>query len=185
MSLLFEIKDKTVRPKPEILLTPPFKEIWERDTSDKKETAIKEMTYAEFTASEMSTNPYSGYPPNERRQHILEDVIRDENWVPDTLVRSAVEYLETLQLEGSFSYAFYIAAREAAVKTRDFFTHFDMNERNERTNAPIFKVKEINDAIIKSDEVIEKMLKMRQKVIDEVFESTRTKKDKVISEFQL
>lgn len=184
MSLLFEIKKNTVYPRAEILLVSPFKEIWERDKDENKTTAIKELSYAEFITSEMSSNPFSGYIGKDRQNQVVSQVIKDDKWKPDSFVRRACAYLIDLQEEGSFTYSFYMSARIAAEKVRDFFTSFDINERNEKTNAPIFKAKEINDAVVNSEKTLETMSKLRQKVMDEVYESQRTKGKKVISEFQ-
>lgn len=186
MSLLFEIKGRQVLPKPEVLLTEPFKTIWERDETEKKNIAIMEMSYAEFVTSEMSSSPYSGYQGQERIDKIMEQTVKpvDPDWVPDSLVREAVEYLREMMNEGSYSYKFYLSAIGAAEKVRDFFETFDMNERNERTKVPIFKAKEILDAVSKSTDTLETMNKLKQKVRDEIYATSRMKSKKVISEYQ-
>ena len=61
MAVLFVVENKLVTPNTETLMVSPFKEIWERDNSDNKNLATKELTFVEFMSSKKKTNPYAGY----------------------------------------------------------------------------------------------------------------------------
>ena len=52
-SYLFVINGYEVTPKANTLLIEPYKTIWERDKSQFKDTAKKELAYIEFTVSQL------------------------------------------------------------------------------------------------------------------------------------
>ena len=183
MSLLFTIENQRVIPNPETLLISPFKEIWERDKDKKKSRAIEELTFIEFMTSEKKSNPYSGYKREDRREKIIQQVIKNVNWEEDDLIIEAMEKLEEFQTEASVTYSYYMAAKKAAEEMKDFFLTFDMSEKNMKTGNPLYKPKEITSSIRDTKGVLEDLNALKDKVDAEIFEASKTRGKKTISRF--
>lgn len=183
MSFLFKIEGMAVMPNPETLLISPFKEIWERDKSKKKELAIKEFSYIEFMTSMLRSNPYREYPEDRKHKVILEAIFKEAKWKPDHLIYDAMAAIKELQEEGSLTYSFWMSAKIAAEKMKEFFIDFDINERNERTGNPIYKPADISRALKDAETNLTTLTSLKKKVDEEIFELVRTRGDKEISPF--
>lgn len=183
MSLLFQVEDRRVSPNTETLLVFPFKEIWERDESENKEVARQEFTYIEFMASMKKSNPYAGYSEDQKSDKIIENEIHIEDWEPDVLVNEAIVKVKDFQTNASPTYSYYMAAKLGANKMQSFFETFNMNDVNEKTGNPIYKPRDITSALNDTAKVLENLNAMKEKVEQELFESTRMKGEKEISHF--
>lgn len=183
MSFLFSIQGNVVYPNPETLLISPFKEIWERDKSKGKEVAIQEFSYIEFMTSMLRSNPFREYPENRKESVIRQEVIKEENWKPDSLVKQAMEKIILYQEEGSISYSYWLSNKLAAEKIIDFFNNFDMDERNPKTFNPIYKPKDITSSIADAERTLNTLNNLKKKVDEEVYEEVRNKGNKEISVF--
>lgn len=182
MSWIFTIENRIVKPQLETLMIQPFKEIWERDHSEGKAQAMLEFAYIEFMVSVKKTNPYVGYPSEERHSRVNKDVMGG-NYTPDELVEKAMEWLMDHQFKASASLRYYQSARKAASKLQHFFDTFDMNAVNPKSGAPLYAPKMITSALTDTELVLQKLDAIEQKVINEIFESVKTKADKKISVF--
>jgi len=165
------------------LLISPFKEIWQRDKSKGKELAISELAYIEFMSSALKSNPYREYPEDRKDTLIRKEVIRNDKWQPDTLILQALDKIKEFQKEGSLTYNYWMSNKIAIEKMIDFFTNFDMNERNEKTNTPIYKPKDITSAITDAEKTLTTLTALKSKVDEEVFTTSKVRKDKIISPF--
>lgn len=183
MSHLFVINDKTVFPKTETLLIYPFKDIWERDSSPGKEVAIQELAYIEFMVSMMKSNPFREYPEDRKDSVIRSEVIADKDWQPDELVEAGMKKIVELQTEGSLTYRYWMSNKTALEKQIEFFENVDVNERNFKTGNPIYKPKDIPDAVANAEKVLTTINALKTKVDEEIFESSKMRSDKVISPF--
>jgi hypothetical protein len=184
MSLLFTVESKVVSPTTQVLLIPPFKEIWERDTTKDKRYAIEDFSYIEFMASIQKSNPYSGYAEHQRSEKIIKDIITREDWdQEDPLLVQGIAKLKEFQAEASVTYNYYMAAKSAAEKMQQFFIGFSMSDVNLRTGAPIFKPKDITSALNDTSRVLENLNTLREKVDNEVFEEIKKKGQKIVSPF--
>lgn len=182
MSYLFKITDSVVYPNEETLLIEPFKTIWERDDSPKKEVALKEFTYIEFMSSQLKSNPYRGYRESARDSILKKNIIQDENWIPDILIREAIEKIEDFQRNGSTSYSLYKKAIAAKEKLEDFFDDFNLKEKTDK-GAYLLKPKDITGALLDLDKVIVNLESLKEKIEKELFEEVRNKSDKAVSPF--
>lgn len=182
MSYLFKITENVVYPNEETILIEPFKTIWERDTSTKKETALKELTYIEFMSSQLKSNPYRGYRDEARNKILKKNIIRNENWEPDDMVKEAMRIIEVFQKEASPSYSLYIKALKAKEKLEDFFETFELKERTIK-GAYALKPKDITGALLDLDKVVVNLSLLKEKIEKELFEEIRNKSDKTISPF--
>lgn len=184
MAFLFVVENSVAKPNTEVLLISPFKEIWERDTSEDKYIATKEFTFIEFMSSKKKTNPYAGYD-DELRFKVLKEMLFDEDWEIDELVESALIKIKDFQEEASPTYKYYLSASNAAAKMRTFFNTFDINERNERNGNPIYKPSDITRALNDTDKVLQNLNSMKEKVEQELFEQTKTRGNKEINPFEV
>ena len=182
MSLLFKVEKKHVIPHTETLMISPFKEIWERDSTEHKEFATEELSYIEFMSSVMKSNPFSGYSEDMREEKIIQEVITQDNWEPDELVRQGIRKLQELQRDCSPTYNYFISAKAAAEKMQDFFNTFDMNDLNPK-GFPLYKPKEITSALNDTSKVLQNLDELITKVDNEVFETTKNKGQKIVSPF--
>lgn len=183
MSYLFQITEKVVFPNAETLRIFPFNQIWERDTSKEKHTALKELTYIEFMTSQLKSNPYREYPENKKHEVICLEVMRDESYQPDLLVRQGMDKIYTFQTEGSENYTYYMAAKRVAGKMKDFFNTVNINERNEKTGNPIWKPRDITAALNDTEKTLANLNALKKKVEEELYEETKMRSDKQISPF--
>ena len=183
MAFLFQINDKTVFPNPETLMIYPFSEIWERDSSSKKELAIQEFAYMEFMTSMLKSNPYREYQEDRKDIVIRQEIITELDWQPDELVLAGMDKLREMQTEGSLTYRYWMANKMALEKQIQFFEEVDINERNPKTFSPIYKPKDIPDAVSNAERVLTTINALKSKVDEELFESAKTRSQKVISPF--
>lgn len=183
MSYLFVIEERSVYPNPETLLIEPFKSIWERDESPKKQIAIQEFSYVEFMISMLKSNPYRDYAEDMKDTKIRADIIRELDWQPDVLVKAAMEKLIEFQTEGSLTYSYWMANKKALENQIEFFLNVDVNERNFKTGNPIYKPKDIPDAVSAAEKVLTTIDGLKSKVDEELFQTSKLRSNKVISPF--
>lgn len=183
MAFLFEINEKTVFPNAETLLISPFKEIWERDKTKRKDKALEEFAYIEFMTSMRKSNPYRQYPESRKEKVIIEDIITQKDWEPDELIKEAIKKVIKFQKEASTTYSYYMAAKRAAEKMQDFFNDVDITKVNPKTSNPIYKPRDITSALNDTEKVLTNIKALEKKVEEELFEETRNKSDKEISPF--
>lgn len=183
MAFLFQIEGSLVYPNTETLLISPYKDIWERDKTKKKEVALQEFAYIEFCASMKKSNPYRQYPENIKEQKVQEAVIHIDKWKPDKLVKQAMEDLKEFQLKASTTYSYYMSAKIAAEKMDEFYRNVDLSERNPKTFSPIYKPKEVTSALMDTERVMAALKNLEKKVEEELYEESRNKANKDISPF--
>lgn len=183
MSLLFNIENKIVKPTVEVLLLSPFKEIWNRDTSNGKFIATDEFTYIEFMTSVKKTNPYRGYTIEERKARLSKVLMKQDNYEPDELVLAGMEALLEFQQTASPTFNYFASATKAAYKVQTFFETFDLTQTNERTGMPLYKPKDITSALNDTERVLQSLLALEEKVNNELFESAKIKGQKTVSPF--
>ncbi len=185
MSVLFQIVNKKVVPTEECLRISPFKEIWARDKTKKKEKAINEMSYAEFMVSKEKSNPYKGYKEDVRHDKLLKEVIKDIEWKPDILVKDAMKWIEDCMTTGSESYRYMMANIEALEKTIQFFTYdLDYNMVN-KSGTPIYKPSEITRTIKDAAAVLASLNTLKKKVEEDLYQEIKNRNDREISPFAM
>ena len=180
---IFELHNSFVRPKVEVLLVFPFKEIWERDTSKHKETAIKELSYIYFIASPKKSNPYAGYKDEVKSENIIKGLWKDEEWNPDLFVQKGIEVYSKWLQDASPSMRYYNAVKAGIEQTINFFQNIDFEERTDK-GAPVYKISEVIPALKSANEVLKSMTELQERVEQELYESSKTKAGKEINHFE-
>lgn len=182
---LFELAlhSKSVIPSVHALLIKPFKEIWENDFSIGKKDSIKLFTYVELLCSPKKSNPFSEYSEEERPSKVKLEVYEDENYpTTDTMLFATMKYKELL-MDSSASYHLYVSALSTVHNLRNFLTNTDYTART-TTGAMRIKPKEVTSAL-KDLEDIERTLLLRKNNVErELKDSTKTRNDRVIGEFE-
>lgn len=183
MSILFKVQDKIVIPNTETLLLEPFKTIWERDETEAKEVAMAEFKYIEFTTSMLKSNPYAGYSEEEKELKVRNDCIFMEEWNPDELVVKGKEEIIRFSTEASVTYTYYMSNKKAAHEMTGFFNTFNIKETNVKTGNPLYKPKDITNALKDSTDVMQRLDTLKEKVEQELFQVVKRRGEKVISPF--
>lgn len=173
MNSLFDMnKDGILTVSPEAYSLLPFKNLWDRDKSKDKSTALKELAFI-FFYCDIKSN-YIITPIEHRKEEIRKDIGLPEKWEIDSAVEEAIEYynkhsktiLEILY-ESSI-----ISANDISDYLRD--TKNLLAERDLKTGKPVITISQITTAL-KSVNVIMKDLK---KAYKEVVQEKDTNDDK-------
>jgi len=183
MAYLFEIKNSIVNPNAETLLVSPFKEIWNRDRSSKKERAREEFAYIEFMTSHLKSNPYKGYPEKTRGEKIIIDIMKKKDWKPDIKVKEGMDKIVEFQKNASPTLRYYEAVLKGNNTLEKFFNTVDLSTVNEKTGNPLYKPKDITSAINDASRNTTELNDLKKKVEEELFDAVKTKAGKTISHF--
>jgi hypothetical protein len=181
---IFQIENNIVIPTTEALLIKPFKVLWDRDKSKKKEQAIKEFSYIEFMYSFKKTNPFINYEPFNRHRKICEHVFDDSKYIPDASVKSAANVYDEIQNESSLSLRFYRSLVKAVEKLIKFSEDVDLTERDNR-GAPVYTPSHITQITSKAYDTLKQLSLMQQKVEQELYESNKTRSNREINHFEI
>lgn len=84
---MFDLKDGRVIIDPNMLMIPQFANIWDRDTTEHKEVAMKELAYIYYTCNFKS--PYMQYDEDIRETYIINDYM-PSGWKIDSTVNIAL-----------------------------------------------------------------------------------------------
>lgn len=183
MAYLFIVEGQAVIPTPEVLLTSPFKEIWERDKDPNKDNARAEFKYMEFMSSSLRTNPYKGYSGLQREIKVKEACNLDLDWIPDALVKTGLDVIEEFQVEASPNYQYYQSALDAANELKKFFSTPGVLRMTNDKGTPIYKPRDITSALKDTEAIITNLNGLEKKVEEELYTKKKVRSDKKISPF--
>lgn len=180
---IFIVENNIIKPSQHALLIEPFSNIWERDSSPKKEEAIRDYTFIELMGSLKKSNVFAGYSKDERRVKTLEYLSKVDEYTPDGLVEECLlEYIRYRD-EASPTASFYEAALNGAKKMETFFNTFDLDDRT-NNGGLVLKPGDITRALKDSQQVLQSLTALKAKVQSELFESAKTRNDKQINPFE-
>lgn len=116
--------------EPELLTLAPFKEVWERDTSDNKEIAIAELSFVYYMSMITSMFYVVGNPMVRQKTILDEGVVvgLPDNWIPDATVLKCVKWARNYQ-EKDDIISVYKTARATVAKIREYLENLNFNER--------------------------------------------------------
>lgn len=180
MAYLFILENNIAKPNPETLLISPFRDIWERDTSPDKSQAIKEFSFIELMSSKRKTNPYAGYSDEQRFYKLRETLKFPFDWKPDILIEQCLAKIEEFQTEGSFNYMMYKQSLDTVMKTREYLIGIDLNERT-KSGMPVYKPADVYSAVEKVEKIMTSLNTLKEKVEQELFDTSRTRGNKAIN----
>ena len=105
-----------------------FKKIWNRDRSNKKDKALKELAYIYHTIDYQSI--YRNYHIDTRDGKIVLDIFDDRAWTPDSEINEALNKYRDLQT--TLSMQLLNDVELGLTKLRDYFR--DVSFENDDTN---------------------------------------------------
>ena len=179
MAYLFDVVKNTVVPTTTVLLISPFKEIWENNSKDK---AIAIFSYIEFMASHKKTNPYKGYPPQRRKEKLIEKLFPDGDFVEDDLIKNGIRQLEEFQTEASEALQLYIAVQDSIFKAKVYYDTLDLSERD-KTGKPVHKMTDYLKSIKELSSSLGSLKSLREKVEEDLYEESKYKGGKKVGHF--
>lgn len=122
MNKLFDIDRGHVIMNPTVLWIPEFKAVWDRDDSEGKAIASKEVSYIVFMHG--FNSPYDAYSERDREKKILNDYFKDmKGWKPDKVVKAAEK--KYLELQDSIALRLLRTSKKALEKVEMFFEEAD------------------------------------------------------------
>ena len=128
---------------PQALLIKEFAEIWKCDKSKDKELATKELGYVFYMTDSRSTYMYI-LDEDERSDQIISDQDMD-GWNKPTYMDAAIERYKLLSQ--TTSTVLLESTRGVVEKISHFLSIIDPNERDPRTNKPVFAINAITKAV--------------------------------------
>ena len=165
---LFEIKNSQPVVTTECILT--FKDLYDRDSSERKERFFQEVEYVYFSCDYKSY--YLSYQPEERQAKIIEDYIKIPGWKPDVVVEKAIQKYKELQKTQSLG--LLEDARYALEKIRGYYRGIDFKQRDVKGGS-VYKIKEVTGSIGDISKMIESIDKLEHKVQKEEELNSKTR----------
>lgn len=92
---IFDIIGSTITIKPESLVVPEFKLLWERDKTKDKRKAFNELSYIVFLCDKSDKNPYKNYSELDRMIMLKKDFNIED---PDEQILKAIEKYKKLKI---------------------------------------------------------------------------------------
>jgi len=182
MSFLFAINGRALFPKPEVLLTKPFKQIWARDKSEDKEKALEQFAYMEFMTSKLRSNPFAGYQEDDRHGRIIKQTGMNPKYKPDKLVLEGIEFLLRILKEASPSYRYLMSSLKGADRVQDWLEELNPDARTDK-GAYLLKPADFAKSMREVPESIKNLKLLEKRVDQELIEDLKIRGGVIISSF--
>jgi hypothetical protein len=169
---IIKINNNNVELAEGTLLVPEFSKIWE---SNKPEVALRMFTYVYLYADFNSV--YKSFSEEDRRLILSKDLKLEFN---EDIENAIIKYK---QLNITFSMRFLDAALNAANKTLQYFEQVDYEKVDVKGN-PIYKIKEVTDALKNCMGVITTLESLRTKVEQEQIGNSKIKAGAKINKWE-
>jgi hypothetical protein len=175
---LLEIFNGHVYPSVHALMIEPFKSMWANDRSPDREEVLKDFMYVELLCSPKKSNPYFGCTDLElREKRVKMEVYKNENHPTSTdMLFATMKYRELLENE-SPSYAVLEEGLVAAEKSRIWCRDLDLGAKTPN-GALLLKPRDIMNALNEIPNTVKKLEDARTKVITEIADASKMKKDR-------
>lgn len=168
---LFDLVNNKLTFSPQALALKPFKDLWDRDTTEDKGVAVQQLSFVWYYSDFKSD--FSDLMDDEQRRSEIEKVTgckADEKVME--ACRFYMKMRETLITDS------LLAAKEALYKVKEFFRTVDFEKTHPKTGQPIYKVKEVMIAVQDLAGMIQGLELLEQRVKKEKEESGRMKGSK-------
>lgn len=152
----------------------PFKDILERDESEDKELAMKELLYI-FFSSDIKSDYLSILSSTERTNEIKKDISLPADWEPDPLVLSAMDMYE--KLSSSVIQKLYKQTLKAASDIGDYLENTKALLAERDVNGkPVYDIAKITAAIQKVPKLMQDLNSAYKEVVKEQEDLSNKKK---------
>lgn len=181
MELLY-IEGGIVKPTPEAISIDVFNKIWNNDKSPLKEVALCQFSFIKFMYQPGDKNPYYGYPIEIRASKINERLAHkvDPN-DPDIVMACA--YFDKEVEDASPSKRYYDACVTGAEKNIEFLRSVNYEERDAKGSA-VYKPIDVDRILKSAFETLQSLHNMKKKVDEEIYESAKTKGNRIIGAYE-
>ena len=163
---LFDIEGGQIVLNPTSLYIPPFKELWDRDTSEDKSRATKEIAYVAFLCNYSSRNPYMAYSDSIREMYVNRDTIQGD---PDDLVKSAIEKYREFQ---DTTYTRLLnSSKNAAEKLAHYFDTMDFS-KTDAYGKPLYTGRDLTSNLKEVGNIIKSLTSLEKQVQKDMLETS-------------
>lgn len=161
---LFELKNYAVTFSPQALELAPFKEIWDNDLSEDKGQALKELSYVYYMCDDRSDYIYE-LDDEIRSENVIAVLKMDYNWIIPKYIDDAIAYYK--KQSETTSTKLLRSTRAVVGKISNFLDEIDPNERDKRTNKPVFNIAQIVSSVEKMPKLLKALSEVEKEVIKE------------------
>ena len=180
---MFIIEDGFVKVSPEALLIEPVKVLWEKDKTKRKEVALLQIAYVVFMLSPKKNNPFYGFKEEERESRIMKNLKIKKDFIQEEDVVKFYDFYKDYLRESSPTLRYYESALAAAKTVQDFLGTVDLNKKT-KTGTPLYKPVDITRALKDTEEVVQNLFNLKDRVEQELSESGKTVRNRQINPFE-
>jgi len=183
--MLFEIRNNRAFPTVFALLKSPYKDIWENDTSQNKETAVKWFSYLDLLLNPRRSNPFYNIPEEQRITKVCQEVFKDPSYsIPSDLILATVAYKEDLETMAA-GYTTLTEAENSLYKLQKFLHDLDPKATTP-SGTLILKPKDIILASKELPGAIDNIRKAKERVLRELDEAvTKTINQRTPNKYEI
>lgn len=167
---LFKLEGYKLDISPEALALSPFKKIWTRDKTSKKDKAIMELSYIYFM-----TDPRSDYQyiidEESRKNAIKEGEGLPKDWEPDNLVLDAIEFYKTFKPASALLLE---DTRVAVDKLRTLLREIDLGKLDDK-GKPIYTLNTITATIKQIPALVKDLNEAEAAIAKEIAQSNKVR----------
>ena len=165
---LFDLKNGNIVLNPDSLALPGFREIWKKDKTKGKEKATREISYIYFMCDYNS--PYAVYPIDKRKEAIIKDYIKEEDWMETKEIKEAIK--RYVDFQETHTMRLMRAAKGASDKLAGYFEAINFMDKDSN-GKPIHTAKDVAVNLEKVGNIVDSLDKLETKIKKEVKTESR------------
>jgi len=167
---IFKYEGFMVKIDPEALLLKPFRELWERDKSDDKATALLELGYVYFFCDPRSD--YQTYiDEDERTEQIIRGEGMPKGWKPDAKVKKAMELYSSFE---PASVKLLESTKRMVDKLRRWMEDIDFTATDEN-GKPMVAMNTITSTIKQIPDLMSQLYELERKMQSDMHEAGKVR----------
>jgi hypothetical protein len=167
---LFRYEGYKIEISEEAFALKPFKQIWNRDKSKNKDTAITELGFIYFMVDPRSDYQYI-VDDDARMESIKEGEGLPSNWKPDKLVLEAMKFYEKFKPTASLLLE---DTRYAVDKLRQLLRDIDLSEVDDK-GKPIYTLNTITSTIKQIPDLVRSLDEAEKALAKEIAQSDKVR----------
>lgn len=167
---LFKYEGYKITISEEALLLKPFKNIWKRDKSHNKETALRELGFVYFFCDVRSDYQYI-VDEEARMASIKEGEGIPEDWTPDSVVLEAMKFYNTFKTTSALLLE---DTRFAVDKLRRALREIDITQTDDK-GRPIYTLNTITATIKQVPALVKDLDEAEKSIAKEILQSDKVR----------
>lgn len=181
--MLFDIVNGELAITEFALMTKPFCDIWDLDTTPKKENAMRLFKYVTLVCSPKKANPFFGIDKRDRPAKVKKMLYGDPNYATTNFMMAATLAYEDYLKESSPTYPLLDSGLNACKTLEDFLNNFDLAERTP-SGAMLLKPGDLTKALKELPDVAKGIVTMIEKIQYEMLEDSKTRNQREIGPYE-